>query len=142
MNNESVETTNISSIEKKGVTMSNSNTNVLSKEQWLVAVGEFKAYIKDPENKPQWCDYECRKVNNKTSYILFLFYAILRGRDTSKVTHDTKSDSYLYRLSSLSRYASGANYYDFSDEINMIRMCFKSLEEWQVKALIECYFEK
>jgi hypothetical protein len=79
---------------------------IMSKELYMKLVAEFKESTKNKEFKPYFGKDYCGnkiKMKGKFSFVTYIFYAILRGKDPAKTTHDVLSETYsdaLYYLAS------------------------------------------
>lgn len=74
--------------------------HVISKEDYLTIVSQFKLALKNKENMPYHNTYGTKFAGN-FSLLSFVFYAILRGKDHTKCTHDINSEKYTTLISKL-----------------------------------------
>lgn len=116
----------------------------LSKEQWKQAVCDFKAFNADKENGPYY-DSEGTKHKGNLRFMTYIFYAMLRGKNVSKTTHNVASENYTTRLEALrcfsedKEYSTPIYYYAvrMQEELKLIQMCFPSLSTVQIKNIIK-----
>lgn len=54
----------------------------------------FGAYVKAPENRPWYSEEYGTKYPGKVTLLHFMIYAVLRGKDPRKVSHDPSGATY------------------------------------------------
>lgn len=70
------------------------NHPILTRESFLEARDGFREFVKAPKNKPTRCETYGTKYPGNVSFIHFGFYAVLRGKPVSSVTHSIDSERY------------------------------------------------
>ena len=69
--------------------------SVISEDTFHNAVSTFRNAVKDPDNKPSYDDKYGTKYNGKIRFEHFIFYALLRGVDVRKTTHNVTSEKFV-----------------------------------------------
>lgn len=57
-------------------------------------VASFRAFLKDPDNKPYYCSTYGTKYPGKVTFEHFVFYAMIKGKNPELTTHDINSERY------------------------------------------------
>lgn len=139
--------------EKKVNIMTNLNTNTvektinetffnsaLSKEEFIEARNDFREFSANKDNGPYRNSYGT-KFKGDLRFSTYIFYAMLKNKDISKVTHSVESDTFKDRVRGLKAFGNG-DYVDYEvrEEIALIQKCFESLSAGQIKSIISSYF--
>lgn len=80
------------------------NEYVTTKEVYLKLVKEFKDSTKNDDFKPYYgkdWNGDKKKIKGKLAFEHYIFYALLKNKDITKVTHSVDSETYLDALSKL-----------------------------------------
>lgn len=90
----------------KGINMTvtttiKTNHSILTRESFLEARDGFREFVKAPKNKPTRCETYGTKYPGNVFFIHFGFYAVLRGKPVSSVTHSIDSERYQEMISIL-----------------------------------------
>jgi hypothetical protein len=120
-----------------------SNLNhALSKEDFVKAILDFKAFGADKENGP-YKDTYGTKYKGDLRFTTYIFYAMLRNRDINKVTHSVESKRFQDRVNCLKYFAGIGSHngpWEAKNEIPLVSKCFSSLSEEQIVSIIKSYF--
>ncbi|WP_415913189.1 hypothetical protein [Neptuniibacter sp. QD37_11] len=54
----------------------------------------FRSFIKDKDNHPYYCEDYGTKYPGKVTYEHFIFYAILKGKDPKRCSHDPDGERF------------------------------------------------
>lgn len=115
----------------------------LTKEKFIQAIKDFKAFNLDADNKP-YKDTYGTKYDGNLRFTTYIFYAMLKGMNTDKTTHSVDSEKYKDRVLGLGLYAKdgsvGWMQWEVKEEMALIAKCFKSLSEEDIKNVISHYF--
>jgi hypothetical protein len=75
----------------------------LSDEVFHGAIAQFKAYQKDPDNRPKKDPDYGHKIEGNLTHEHYIFYALLRGKDPAKTSHDPSGESFKGKMDALVR---------------------------------------
>ena len=75
--------------------------SVISEDTFHSAVAAFRSAVKDPDNKPYYDKKYGTKYAGVITFEHFVFYALLRGVDIRKTTHDVASEKFYDVVQSL-----------------------------------------
>jgi len=87
--------------------------SVLTKEQFTSIQTAFREVFHDDDQKPHHCETYGTKYAGTLRFEHFVVYALLRGKNLSKVTHDTKSIHFTNLLRSLLALIETGKYHHF-----------------------------
>lgn len=82
----------------KEITMTPS---LLTKAQFIAMQTTFKQTVNDPQHRPRYCKTYGTKYAGTLRFEHFIAYALFRGKDLSKVTHNPKSEHFTSIITSL-----------------------------------------
>lgn len=140
---ESLLSENKSNLNKRENIMTTTSTNNsnMTKERYLQIKANFKAFVKDPENRPYYCETYGTKYEGYTSLIHFALYAILRNKDPKITSHDPEnSEKFLDAISDLkSIYMTTGNIGDHRKYIYVTKPFGLTSEE--LKEALSVYFQ-
>lgn len=88
-------------------------TSVLTKEKFTAIQTAFRDVFHDKEQKPNYCKTYGTKYAGTLQFEHFIIYALLRGKNLAKVTHDIKSTHFTSLLSALLHLIDTAKYHHF-----------------------------
>lgn len=112
---------------------------LLDKKRFKELQNEFKMSLEDDSKLPKWeTNYVKMKYKEKGcfSLFIFIFYAIIRGKDHKKATHSLESFNYLKAISYLTDKPELKDYYFNSSqkkEISNLKKVFPSLTDSEIE---------
>jgi hypothetical protein len=110
--------TNIINIQTNTNTTLNSQestmtTSVLTKEKFTAIQTAFRGVFHDKDQKPSYCETYGTKYAGTLCFEHFIIYALLRGKNLAKVTHNVKSTHFTSLLSALLYLIETGKYHHF-----------------------------
>lgn len=115
--------------------MTITTTTPLTKDEFKATVSQFKATVNSNDAKPTYDSYGT-KFQGCVRFEHFAFYALLRGKSLTSVTHDSDSERFIELKASLKRAVdNNGAYFECNNLLPSLSGVF-DLTHDQIKAVI------
>lgn len=84
--------------------------HLFTEDRFNEIIVTFKVFVKDKDNKPWKNETYGTQYPGKVTFEHFIFYAMLRGKDPVKTTHDPESERYKMIIDRFSRALQGKGF--------------------------------
>ncbi len=113
---------------------------LFDKSTYIRAIKDFRACLRNKAFHPTR-DIHGTVHQGTLNFSTFLFYAMLRGKDTASATHCTESRAYVDTMETLKEIGEGRDNYLTRPALRDLKACFAALSEDDIKATIRASFQ-